>query len=726
MWYLKTIKFHNFLSIEDAEINFEKLSYPLLILGINHDLGRSNGAGKTSIFNGICFGLFGRVVSTLPVSIFDNSEIVLSLFSGTDTLEITRKRTNGKEGLKFVINGDKNTGNGNTPTQTQQLLYAHFGFRKELSEKQIFQEFLTSAYFSKATVDILASNDYTPAERMELIYRMLDLSYWDCGIENATKEATLVNNQIKKNQEFIEYSRTEYNELSKIDLDKELSSKKDWGIKLTKEIENSEELCQNYRGEIEEVNKLKNELEVVNLKINNLRSNYQNNITTQLHVREQNEIAIKEAENWLKEVSVIESKDAVGIELLNIQNRLRDIDELNRKINDRKIVPLLNTRNNLSNQISALELTLKRKISELNDGLQCPSCKTELMLKNAKLELMDKGYVKEEIQTIKKNISTKEANREELAEQFKKIKKELGLLEEEKGELLNRIEISQGAEVQKNTIVIAMQKIKEIERELKIREEEHNKQLRALGNEKDSILAEIVGAKIPKGIIEIAKQEEEKLKTLQNGLLSLEKELSVLKEKQERRIKIETVIKDMRSEIKNKNAQYKKTIFWVDGFKTIKNSIVDNFIPILNTSTNEKIEKMGMNFICDIDTLRATQDGKLIQEFNIKITDSGLKTRPVVSFSDGERRTLAICIGLAMRDYKIITKLMPFGFVLFDEVFDGVDEKGQQDILEYLIKQSNDQNIIISHSDTIKDNFNSNITAVKKDNITTIFNGIRS
>ncbi len=61
------LKLHNILSIEDAEITFEN-SGLVLVEGYNHDDGRANGAGKSAIFNGLAFALYGKIPRKITVS----------------------------------------------------------------------------------------------------------------------------------------------------------------------------------------------------------------------------------------------------------------------------------------------------------------------------------------------------------------------------------------------------------------------------------------------------------------------------------------------------------------------------------------------------------------------------------------------------------------------------------------------------------------------------------
>lgn len=55
-----SLKINDIFSIKQAELNFDADGL-ILVDGWNYDDGRSNGAGKTAIFNSLCFGLYDSV-----------------------------------------------------------------------------------------------------------------------------------------------------------------------------------------------------------------------------------------------------------------------------------------------------------------------------------------------------------------------------------------------------------------------------------------------------------------------------------------------------------------------------------------------------------------------------------------------------------------------------------------------------------------------------------------
>ena len=74
------IRIHNFLSIADESINLEDMGFTI-VTGINNrktDNASSNGSGKSSIFNAICYALTGETaqgVSNNIENIFAEHEV---------------------------------------------------------------------------------------------------------------------------------------------------------------------------------------------------------------------------------------------------------------------------------------------------------------------------------------------------------------------------------------------------------------------------------------------------------------------------------------------------------------------------------------------------------------------------------------------------------------------------------------------------------------------------
>ena len=123
----------NFLSIGEAEIHFNDSGYTL-VKGINNnvdDLASSNGSGKSSLFEAICWCLTGETIRGIKSDISninsnDGAVVDLYLEVSGDTWRILRSKDNKqyKTTLKLYINDLDKSGKGirDTSKILQELL----------------------------------------------------------------------------------------------------------------------------------------------------------------------------------------------------------------------------------------------------------------------------------------------------------------------------------------------------------------------------------------------------------------------------------------------------------------------------------------------------------------------------------------------------------------------------------------------------------------------------
>lgn len=117
---LNTIKIENFLSIEEAEIDFEDFSELVRVVGVNNDTKpkSSNGAGKSSIIEAIAFALFGKTIRKTTEKSLGNLHTkgkcrVTIRVNDNVVIERTKKPPM----LKVLVNGENCTKEGVNSTQ---------------------------------------------------------------------------------------------------------------------------------------------------------------------------------------------------------------------------------------------------------------------------------------------------------------------------------------------------------------------------------------------------------------------------------------------------------------------------------------------------------------------------------------------------------------------------------------------------------------------------------
>src|SRR5689334_8768542 len=104
---LKKIEIQNFYSIERIEINLDKYKGIVFIDGKNKDInGGNSGLGKSSIFEAIVWGLFGKTIRKSTEEALVNNKAkkdcrVKLYIDNNVTIERTRRPTF----LRFIVDG---------------------------------------------------------------------------------------------------------------------------------------------------------------------------------------------------------------------------------------------------------------------------------------------------------------------------------------------------------------------------------------------------------------------------------------------------------------------------------------------------------------------------------------------------------------------------------------------------------------------------------------------
>lgn len=118
----------NFLSFGHAEVDLKDRGYTL-IKGVNRnpkDSAKSNGSGKSSIFNALCFALTGETIQGISYNlnnlyVNDDMKVQLDFTVNNDNFTLIRSRDRKNHAdLKIIVNGVDKSGKG--IRESQQVL----------------------------------------------------------------------------------------------------------------------------------------------------------------------------------------------------------------------------------------------------------------------------------------------------------------------------------------------------------------------------------------------------------------------------------------------------------------------------------------------------------------------------------------------------------------------------------------------------------------------------
>ena len=164
----KKVKLHNFMSFSDAEIDLDDMG-SVLVTGRNYcklDNAYSNGSGKSSIFNGICFALTGETsqgVSSGLENIFADPNdcwVELEFNADGDEFVIRRYKTPYAK-MHLFVNGEDKSGKG--IRESVKMLSTYL--------PDLTSELISSAIILGQGLPYRFSNN-KPAQRKELLEKL--------------------------------------------------------------------------------------------------------------------------------------------------------------------------------------------------------------------------------------------------------------------------------------------------------------------------------------------------------------------------------------------------------------------------------------------------------------------------------------------------------------------------------------------------------------------------
>ena len=143
----------------------------------------------------------------------------------------------------------------------------------------------------------------------------------------------------------------------------------------------------------------------------------------------------------------------------------------------------------------------------------------------------------------------------------------------------------------------------------------------------------------------------------------------------------------------------------------IKSTIINEYIPTINSIVNQNIKQLG---------LFATV--KLDDQFNEEIKIRGFEAMSYNQLSEGEKLRLDMAIMMAWRDVAKLKSNMSCNLLIMDEIFDSsVDAEGTTAFADLLKSVSNLNVFVITHTpEKLADSFRSFIRLEKVNGFTTL------
>ena len=146
-----------------------------------------------------------------------------------------------------------------------------------------------------------------------------------------------------------------------------------------------------------------------------------------------------------------------------------------------------------------------------------------------------------------------------------------------------------------------------------------------------------------------------------------------------------------------------KTIveFWKQAYSStgIPSMLIDDAIPFMNERVAYYLEKISNGrYIVSFDTLSETKSGEFRDKISVNVLDTKTRADRRVQFSGGQTRVVDIAIILTLGDLQAKIQDIKFNILLFDEIFDSLDDENIGYVSKVLRVLANKKTIfIISH-----------------------------
>lgn len=328
------------------------------------------------------------------------------------------------------------------------------------------------------------------------------------------------------------------------------------------------------------------------------------------------------------------------------------------------------------NQIKATITSKRNEQAKLDTAEVCPTCGTKLSNGHAKIHYQE---LQQEIDELESKVKTYEKNYVDVFEPL--------LAEAKDGVREAEIDLEANRQEYNNT---------RYERDMK--EQQLQGQIQTFETNKEQLIAEVERAK--KALEEVKKLPEPDLR--EEELEKLEREITGYKEELNNLFIAKTQYEDVVKAFSNSG---------------IRSVVLDLVTPTLTNSANRYLNILSESVLqVEFTTQVENASGELADRFDVAVVNNGEETT-FQTLSQGEKTRVNVAISLALQDLVYSNSHLKTNLALYDEVFDGLDDKGISSVIEILEDKADEIGtvFVITHSNTMKPLFE-NVITVEKEN----------
>lgn len=654
------------MSIRKAVVELGKQGL-VLIRGENLDDPSfdANGAGKSSIMEALVFSLYEKTIRGLSANEIVNEDVgkntALFLDFDSDTgkkYRISRYRKHKEHKNNTYIFQD---GVNITPKSTKDcnvLIEEIFGMD--------FMTFTNSILFGGGLIKTFSVA--TDAEKKSILEKMLKLDTWSKAQEVAKKKLKEIKEELSNVDSIIEKKA---NLVAEIDNTVEQLKEADKEAK-----ERHKQEIEGLNQDLKEAEK-KSETKIVELQ-EQLEQAEKDHIEA-CATAVDSDFAVEDFEKLLKKVDKnLKKFEVVEEQLSELKLDLKGYERYTKR-NEKEIEELYEEIDDLESGV----------------GTKCPACGQEVSEESVGDSIEHTKNKIEGILVKNKVMAEKYKETNENVDSLNSVLKKKSKYEKQREKVLGEISQIKGSFKAEERIREGMKKeINRLEKDLQeAREKPEVKSLNKL--------------------IKRAQQE-----------LTGTKFTELIKQKLEQKVTIEEEIQAIKDSVKDKKERQRNLEFAVDAYGNsgIKSKLLDSVTSEINQKANYYLRKLaGTTIEITVSTQTKLASGEVRDKFDVQIKNI-VGSDNYKGNSTGERRRIDLSISLALQDLVMTRSNAKMNILLYDEVFDGLDSIGCENVVQLLheIQATTETIFVITHNDTLKSFFDRHLVVTKEQGKTSV------
>lgn len=684
------LSMENFFSHKSSEVDFSVFNSALLIGNTEGDYTKSNGSGKSAVFESILWCLFNKSRVAMMDDVIrwgeNNCKVSLEFLHDGKTYKVirTRNRMNSSSNVELKVLdsfGDWKDISGSTSGDTNLKI--------EETIKLDYKTFINSAYFRQNDISEFAESE--PSKKKEILKSIVDISRWD-EYERASKSKA---KELSTECKILQGTLQDYDKISS-------------SISLSEE---------DMKQLLSDIDCLREKKDIASKELSELKENYQSlkkSLDTATYDKIVSEIdAIKKdgkektASRSKEESSLLKIKE----ELLQEESKLEKFKSFNFTEED---VP-----NNIIEELTAQLTYHKSNLISIKSSLEsieshrdhgtegsCPTCGHELSRESYEVFLATQEANALELKRFLQNHKIEVDSLTSQIDRWNNIIKENSRIEKavlQKSNIDYRIDLlSRERDKLVSNLDTLDQAIADLKKSLKSKQE---------------VLESIKNDDFQNLRLNISKMEEEcssidlELSEKDKLVGRLQERLSVLRA---RMLEMNDSKRTLDQKIQKISVFEKLTKFLSkSGIQTV---LLDTIIEDLEKTSNAILQSIcNEPAVIVLETQRVGSDGSsIVETLDLKVKKDG-NLQNFKSLSGGEKFRISLALRVAMSEISSRYGGSCLEFLLLDEVNSPLDRYGVETLFVSVIKSLEDKYKIltITHDETLKEKFENVINVTK-------------